>query len=183
LQNSNFYWISSPLNKEVSNFIQSPLVVPIFYNFAKYSLKIPELYYTIAPENQIELKATLGRDDVLTISNETNTFIPLQKIVQNKVILELQDQLLQSGFYTINNRDSTLKTIAFNYNRSESDLTYENLESLIANTKNVSIVPSIDEVFKEINKQQKINWLFKWFLAFSVLFLLIEMLILKYFKI
>lgn len=183
LQSSIFYWVSSPLNKEISDFTQSPLVVPIFYNFAKNSLKIPDLYYTIAPENQIELKATLGKDDVLKISNETNTFIPLQKISQNKVILELRDHILQDGFYTIINKDSTLKTIAFNYNRSESDLTYKNLETLIADNKNVSIASSIDEVFDEINNQQKINSLFKWFLAFSVLFLLIEMLILKYFKI
>ncbi len=183
LQNSYFYWVSSPLNKEISDFTQSPLIVPIFYNFAKNSLKISDLYYTIAPENKIELKATLGKDDVLKISNESNTFIPLQNISQNKVILEFQGHMLQSGFYNIINKDSTLKTIAFNYNRSESDLTYANLESLITNNKNVSIASSIHEVFSEINDQQKMNWLFKWFLAFSVLFLLMEMLILKYFNI
>ncbi len=183
LQNSTFYWVSSPLNKENSDFTQSPLVVPVFYNFAKRSLKIHDLYYTIAPEIKIELKTSLGKDDVLIVSNETNSSIPLQIISQNKVVLEFQDQITQSGFYNIKNKNSTIKTIAFNYNRSESDLTYLNLESLISNKKNISFATSINEVFKEISDDLKINWLFKWFLAFSVLFLLLEMLILKYFNI
>jgi len=177
-----FYWIASPLNKEISDFTQSSLIVPVFYNFAKHSLKTSILYYIIEPETAIEIKATIGKDDVLKISNETNEFIPLQTISQNKVTIQLQNQISQSGFYDIKSDTKILKTIAFNYNREESDLASLNLKDLIANQKNVTISSSIDEVFNEINNQQKINWLFKWFLAFSVLFLLIEMLILKYFN-
>ena len=33
------YWVSSSLKKDNSNFINSPLVVPIFYNFGKLSFK------------------------------------------------------------------------------------------------------------------------------------------------
>ncbi len=181
--NSNFYWVSSPLNKNISNFTQSPLVVPIFYNFAKNSLRNADLYYTIGNENQIEVKTTIGKDDVLSISNGSEVFIPLQNVSQNKVSIQLQNQVLQSGFYNILRNNILLKTVAFNYNRIESDLTYANLESLIAKQKNITISSSIETLLTEINNQQKINWLFKWFLAFSVLFLLIEMLILKYFKI
>ena len=181
--NSNFYWISSPLNKNISDFSQSPLVVPVFYNFAKNSLKYSELYYIIGPENQIEVKTNIGKDDVLTISNGPDVFIPLQNVSQNKVTILVQNLVDQSGFYNILSHDTVLKTIAFNYNRNESNLTYANLETLIGNQDNVTISSSIESLLTEISDQQKINWLFKWFLAFSVLFLLIEMLILKYFKI
>jgi hypothetical protein len=181
--NGNFYWVSSPLNNNASDFTKSPLVVPIFYNFAKNSVTFSKLYYTIGPENQIEVKTSIAKDDVLSISNETENFIPLQKVLQNKVIIQLQHHILQSGFYNILSNNAILKTVAFNYNREESDLTSANLESLIANQKNVTLSPSIETLLTELNNQQKINWLFKWFLAFSVLFLLIEMLILKYFKI
>mgnify|MGYP000182441634 FL=1 len=91
--------------------------------------------------------------------------------------------VLKSGFYNIKNGNETLQTIAFNYNRNESHLSYSDIEQLIKNNNNVSISSSIDNVFNKIYNQQKINWLFKWFLAFSILFLLIEMLLLKYFKI
>ncbi len=183
INNSTIYWIASSLNKKFSDFTQSPLVVPIFYNFAKHSLKSSELFYTIQPNLKIEVQATISKDNVLKIANETTEIIPLQTISQNKVSINFQNHILKSGFYNILSNEKVLKTIAFNYNREESDLNYTDLEPLISNQKNVSISSSLDEVFKEINNQQKINWLFKWFLAFSVLFLLIEMLILKYFKI
>lgn len=178
-----FYWVASPLNKSISDFTQSPLVVPIFYNFSKTSLKASQLYYTIAPENNIEIKASIGKDDVLKISNETSAFIPLQKVSQNKVDLILSDVPLQSGFYKVFIGNNVLKTIALNYNREESDANYADLNSLVGNAENVTVSTSIDDLFDEIENQHKINWLFKWFLAFSVLFLFIEMLLLKYFKI
>jgi len=183
IKNSTIYWVASPLNTNVSNFTESSLVVPVFYNFAKHSLKSSELFYAIQPNLKIEVQTSIGKDEVLKISNEETEFIPLQNISQNKVEIDFQNNILNSGFYKILSNDKVLKTIAFNYKRNESDLSYSNLKTLTSNQKNTSILTSVDEVFEEINNQQKINWLFKWFLAFSVLFLLIEMLILKYFKI
>ena len=177
------FWFASPLNKETSNFIQSSLVVPIFYNFAKNSLKNTQLYFTIEPENKIEILTKIENDNVLKLSNEQNEFIPLQEIFTNKVILTIDGANLKSGFYNIKNYDTNINTLAFNYNKEESNLTYMDLEPLVKNNENISIVQSIDSFFDEIYSQQKINWLFKWFLAFSVLFLLIEMLLIKYFKI
>jgi hypothetical protein len=183
MNNGTFYWVASPLNKSISDFTQSPLVVPVFYNFSKTSLKNSSLYYTIAPENEIEINASIGKDDVLKISNQTNAFIPLQKVSQNKVNLILSDVILQSGFYKISIGNNVLKTIALNYSREESDANYADLNSLVGDADNVTISTSIDNLFDEIENQHKINWLFKWFLAFSQLFLFIEMLLLKYFKI
>lgn len=129
------------------------------------------------------MAASIGKDEVLKISNETNSFIPLQKVSQNKVDLTLSDVILQSGFYKISSNNEVLATISLNYNREESDANYADLKSLAGNAENVTVSASIDDLFNEIGNQQKINWLFKWFLAFSVLFLFIEMLLLKYFKI
>lgn len=180
--NTNFYWISSPLNSKTSNFTKSPLVVPIFYNFGKNSLKFSELYYTITSKTSFDVKTTIEKDNVLEIAGDFTNFIPLQKVSQNKVTIQLQDNILKSGFYQIRNNTKTIKTIAFNYNRLESELNYANLEALGGNSNNISIASSIDTVFDNLTNQQKINWLFKWFLAISVVFLLLEMLLLKYFK-
>lgn len=182
-KNSSLYWIASPLNKNNSNFTQSSLIVPVFYNFAKKSVQLSELYYTISPNTNIDILAEIGKDEVLKVSNETTEFIPLQTISNNKVSLDLQNHILKSGFYNITSANKTLQTIAFNYNRDESNLDYMDLQQLISTNKNITTVASVDAIFSSIHNQQKINWLFKWFLAFSVLFLCIEMLILKYFKI
>jgi hypothetical protein len=167
----------------LENNIPTSIIVPIFYNFARNSLKTNQLYYTIDIDNEIEVKASLQKDRVLKISNATQTIIPLQKILENKVILTMDNAISKCGIYTIESDSTEVGRIAFNYNRAESALNYSDLESIAALNNNVSIATSIAKVFSELNQNQKINWIFKWFLAFSVLFLLIEMLLLKYFNI
>lgn len=181
-ENNVIYWIGSPLSTNTTNFTQSPLIVPIFYNFAKSSLKTSQLYYVINSDISLDIKTKIGKDNVLKITNGTSEFIPLQTVSQNSVRLKPENNIIKSGFYNVLSNNTTIKTLAFNYNREESALNDVNLESIVKNQNNVIISPSIRDAFNEINNQQKINWLFKWFLAFSVLFLLIEMLILKYFN-
>ena len=176
---SDIYWVASPLR----NNIPTSIVVPLFYNFARKSLKINQLYYTIGRDKEIEIKTSLSKDQVLKISTGLSSFIPLQKILQNKVILTLDNAISESGFYTIESDALKVANIAFNYNREESALNYSDIESIATNNNNVSIAASIASVFRELNQNQKINWIFKWFLAFSVLFLLIEILLLKYFNV
>jgi hypothetical protein len=57
-----------------------------------------------------------------------------------------------------------------------------NLEKTFNGQKNVTITNSIPKVFEKIATEQKINYLFKWFLALAILFLLLEIGLLKYFK-
>jgi hypothetical protein len=181
-QNGVVYWVGASLDKQNSNFTQSSLVVPIFYNFGSNSLQVTELYYRIEPNLEIEISAQLNKDQVLKLSNENTEFIPLQKVAPNKVVLNLSNFELNSGFYNIMLNNTVIKTIALNYNKNESVLTYNNVESFFNNENNAVIINSLTNYFEKIDEEQKINWLFKWFLAFSVLFLLVEMLLLNYFK-
>ena len=75
-----------------------------------------------------------------------------------------------------------LKTIAFNYDSNESLLKYSNLTELFKESKNITISNSLEETFTELNKQQEMNSLFRWFLTVAILFLLLEIIILKFFK-
>ncbi len=179
----NIYWFNSPLNIENSNFQNSPVIVPIFYNMGIYSYQFSELYYTIGNENTIEISAKLKKDNILKLKNGANEFIPLQQIFYNKVKLKIADQPNQSGFYTITNNNDTLKTIAFNYNRQESELNYTNINKLFKDVNNIDIYNSVEDTFNELNEQQQIKSLFKWFLGLTVLFLLLEMCILKFFNV
>ncbi|MCF6279132.1 MAG: BatA domain-containing protein [Flavobacteriaceae bacterium] len=177
------YLFSSPLDNSVTNFKNSPLIVPIFYNFGKYSFKIPQLYYTVGKENIIEINTSVKKDEILKLKNETSEFIPLQQVFHNKVQLNTSEQPKTSGFYQVMSNTSTLRSVAYNYNREENDLNYTDLRELFKNESNVSISNSIKKTFKKLNEQQKIKPLFKWFLAFAILFLLLEIFILKFFKV
>ncbi len=182
LTNSNIYYVSSALNKTNSNFLNSPLIVPIFYNFGKMSFKYPKLAYRVAKENIIEIETQTGKDEILTIANEKNSFIPLQQTFQNKVEITTKEQPLEAGFYKVLKQNFKIKDLAFNYPKEESLLTYLDLNKLKENNKNITISNSIKDVFEEINKNNEVHWLWKWFLALAIVSLLLEILILKFYK-
>lgn len=181
LNNSKLYLFSSPLEKDISNFVNSPLVVPVFYNFAKLSLQHSQLYYRIDNKNTIDVYAKLNKDEILSISNGKSTFIPLQQNHQNKVTITTKEQPLEAGFYHIINKKDTLKTIAFNNSTEESSLNFLDTSEL-KDYKNISISNSVEVFFKENNEKNKVTWLWKWFLALAIVSLLLEILILKFLK-
>lgn len=181
--NSSIYWLASPLSKENSNFQSSPLIVPIFYNFGKYSFKTSHFYYTIATENNISIKTEIKNDEVLKLKKENDELIPLQRIFPKKVELTTNELPNKSGFYQVKNNDEIVKTLAYNYDRNESKLRNPNLKELLQDIENTTISNSIKETFKQINEKQQIKPLFKWLLGLAILFLLLEIGILKFFKV
>jgi len=180
--NSKIYWVASSLNKNNSNFLNSSLIVPIFYNFGKLSFQHSKLYYYLDTENSIDIETRLGKDAVLNISNSTSSFIPKQQTFQNKVNITTKSQPLKAGFYNILRKKDTLQTIAYNTPKEESLLNFINLNSLKEANENIEISPSIAAAFKNLNEKNKVHWLWKWFLGLAIVSLLLEILILKFYK-
>ena len=180
--NGSLYWVASALDTENSNFINSPLVVPVFYNFGQRSLQPSKLYYSIGTENKIDVKTALYKDEILSIKSTKNAFIPRQQYTQNKVTLTTLEQPEIANFFHITKKKDTLKTIAFNNPKEESNLAFLNTDRLAKNNENISTSNSIKECFKEINEKSEVHWLWKWFLALAIVSLLLEILILKFFK-
>ncbi|WP_406684116.1 BatA domain-containing protein [Seonamhaeicola sp. MEBiC1930] len=177
-QNKNAYIFSSALNKTNSNFKNWSLIVPTFYNIAKQSLKTPKLYYTIGNENSFEVETQLQQDDILSLEHNGISIIPRQKYFNDKVSINTSETPDMANIYSIKNRNETLKKVSYNYGRSESQLVYQN----ISNLKNITLSNSIAEVFNTLKSDTKINALWKWFVIFALVMLIVEMLILKYFK-
>lgn len=176
----NLFWVSSALNKKNSNFVNSPLIVPIFYNIGQQSLRLPKLYYIAQKSNKIDINAKLKKDEVISLTNEKESFIPLQQIFQNKVTLTTHKKPDFSGFYTAIRQKDTLTTLAFNYQKQESSMQFLNLKKI--DNKNLATATSVKSVLQKIKSDNTIHWLWKWFLALAVVSLLLEILILKFFK-
>ncbi|GAL80156.1 hypothetical protein JCM19274_3726 [Algibacter lectus] len=177
-QNKNTFVFTSALNKEHSNFKNSPLIVPTLYNIGKYSFKIPDLYYTIGKNNSFEVNTQLQQDAVLTLSNQTENMIPEQQLFNNKVLIKTSETPNTANIYSITNKTDVIKNVSYNYDRTESNLLYSNLST----TENINLNNSVAQVFDTIKSDSKINALWKWFVIFALAFLLTEMCILKYFK-
>jgi hypothetical protein len=176
--NSGVYAFSSALNTSNSNFKNSPLIVPVLYNLGKQSLKLSQLYYTIGQPNTIAINAILGQDDILTLSSEETSVIPLQKTYSKSVVLETDDYPNKAGILEVNNKDQVLQNLSFNYDRTESNLNYYDLRAL-----NSAIVStSLSSTINTIKSSSNINVLWKWFVIFALVFLIIEILLLKYLK-
>ncbi|MCO4822124.1 MAG: hypothetical protein KC469_08655, partial [Flavobacteriaceae bacterium] len=80
--------------------------------------------------------------------------------------------------YEISYNNSVIQNVSYNYDRNESILNYITIE----NIDNVTIQESVPELFDTIKSESNINALWKWFVIFAMVFLIIEMLIIKYFK-
>lgn len=179
---AKIYWFSSPLSSEVTNFANSPLIVPTIYNIGQQSLEVSKLYYTLQQQNNIEISKKVGKDEILTLSNATESFIPLQQSFANKVRLTTEDQPKEAGFYKIALKKDTLETVAYNLPKEESLLSFYDVEALANENQNVEVYDSIAELFTEINEKNEVRWLWKLFLVLAIVSLLVEIFILKFFK-
>jgi hypothetical protein len=175
---SNVYAFASALNTKNSNFKNSPLIVPVLYNIGKQSLKLSQLYYTIGKPNTIAVNTVLGQDDILTLSVDESSVIPLQKTYSKSVVLETEDYPNIAGILNVKNKDEILENLSFNYNRKESNLNYYDIQTLRAASINNSLATTIANIKSSTN----VNALWKWFVIFALVFLIIEILLLKYLK-
>lgn len=71
-----------------------------------------------------------------------------------------------------------LRNVAFNYNKSESALDF----LIFSEANDMTISTSVKNTLENINDENKIQWLWKWFLGLAIVSLLLEILILKFFK-
>ncbi len=172
------YRFSAAINQENSNFKNSPLIVPTFYNMAKQSLQLPKLYYVSGQNNTVEIAAELQDDQVIKVSDSTSTFIPLQRKYSNKVSLTFQEQPQKAGTYSLQANEKPLKKISFNYDRKESNLNYAELSGV----ENIEQSESISNFFTAEINANEMNFLWKWFVIFALLFLITEFLLLKFLK-
>ncbi|SDS44835.1 N-terminal double-transmembrane domain-containing protein [Formosa sp. Hel1_31_208] len=177
-QSGNAFRFSAAINTDNSNFKNSPLIVPVLYNIGKQSLKAGDLFYTIGKENVIDIATQLQQDDILTLVNGDNSVIPLQKTFDNKVELITNTYPDVAGIISVKNKDAFLKHLSFNFDRDESNLVYFDTQ----NIDHTAVDNSVASAINQIKSTTNVNELWKWFVIFAVIFLMIEMLILKFLK-
>ncbi len=183
LQNqlASVYVFGAPINKINSNFQNSPLIVPTFYNMAQNSQKTGITAFVVGENNPFLIEAQLTKDEILVLKNDVNSkqnFIPIQQILNNKVKLTFNAYPEIAGNYGIFKEESWLKNISFNYNRTESDLTPPDL-SLLSDFKTID---NLENVFDTLQTDRTNNEIWKWFAILTLLFLVMELFIQKLVK-
>ncbi len=178
IRSGNTFVFTAALNEDNSNIINSPLIVPTIFNIGRQSLKLPELYYTIGNENTFDINTNLQQDEILKLKKDDAELIPQQRTFPKKVSVSMQDSPERDGIYEVINGGVALQSVSFNYNRSESELTYYDLESY----ENLNQSSTVNQMIESIKSNANIKALWKWFAIFALIFLIMEMLILKFIR-
>lgn len=175
---SSVYVFSAPVNTSNSNFQQSPLIVPVFYKMALSKLNNGINTNTIGSNTSYLVSVNLAKDEILTVKNTEEQFIPVQQLLNNKVQLFFNDYPEKAGNYTIYDSKKPIENISFNYPRTESNLDQIN-ETLLSDYKTSD---SISTIFDTLQSNRSDDQIWKWFIIFALLFLTLEMAIIKFVK-
>jgi hypothetical protein len=178
VQKGNHFLSTTPFASEITNFKSSPLIVPTLYNMSLQSLPLPKLYYTTGEPNTFAIPIKLQQDQIITLRDSLSSFIPLQTANSNKVTITTEETPDIAGTYAVMNDADFLENVSFNYDRDESILQYAALEDW----EGVDAHDSIAALFENIVKDNTINEFWKWFAIGAFLFLLAEMLVLRFYK-
>jgi hypothetical protein len=189
-ERGNLYLCAAPLDEDQSNLVRNAeIFVPMLYKMAISTAKDNRIAYTIGKDEVIEsnIAFTVSGEMRYKLKGKTEEFIPVQRAIGNKVVLGINNQILQAGFYNLYlNPTEKLNKFAFNFDRKESNLDYYNSTDLatvvgdqiqiIEGTNAVDITQLIGERSRGI-----IMW--RWFIIAALVFLIIEALLLRFWKV
>jgi hypothetical protein len=180
--------LASPLDDQFTNFHRHALFVPVMYRMASLSKKSFEApYYNInLPTISLRLDS-LNKQDIFKMldANQENELIPNQRISVNELVMELPKNTLQPGYYELMLGTQSRATLAFNLDKNESyleQLSQDEIFSEFDNNSNLTIfdVNDADNFSKEVKKNKFGVPLWKYAIILSLLFLLAEVLLIRF---
>lgn len=171
------YVFTTSLNLENSNFQNSPLIVPVMFNMAVNALPISQLYYNLSSRNTIAINTTVNQDEIVSLSNDTSEIIPRQQAFDNYVLITTGEEFSHAGNYKVQSNDEKIAVLSFNNDRRENQLHYYSNADLGAD-----LPASMNELLYKLSQEQMVLALWKYFVLGALLFLICELLILKFVK-
>ena len=183
-KNGRIYQFTSPLSKEYNNFKEHALFVPTLINIATSSCKLTPQYYTLGETRYIISKERSNDIQSIRISGNNFDIVPTIINQNGKKLIDHNEQITESGVYSISFNNKIKEKIAFNINSSENKIkTIDNKKlTNIKSRNNLNFINSDIELSNQIkNNESKEYW--KIALMLSLLFFGIEILLIKKIKI
>jgi hypothetical protein len=114
-----------PLVDDYSNLPHHALLVPLMFRMALLSGRDQPLFYTIGQDESVEtLPIQTSDKQLVKLVNKQQTILPDVRQQAGGTTLYFSDQVHDPGNYQLKKQDTVIATLAFNNNRSESDLSY-----------------------------------------------------------
>jgi len=206
------YFSAAPLNEQVNDLVRNgEIFVPMLFKMAIAGTKGRQIAYTIGKDEVLEArhKVAATGETIYKLRRSADSgqaaedaapagaadqqagaqqeFIPEQRILGSKVLLTPGTQLHDAGWYRLHLLgDSTLAAYGFNYDRKESDLSYKGDEALAEGLpKNMKVIAENAEANfgQVVDEQERGIVLWRWCIVFTLLFLALEVLFLRLWKV
>lgn len=188
----SLYVFTTDLQNSSGNFPRHALFPPTLYNLAYLSVPEAPLYYTLGQVEMIELQGLVdpneSNDMPFKLLQNDVAAIPGQQIRQGDLLLETYEAVGDAGWYTLQRSDSTYGHLAFNYDRRESDPSVWSEDDLIMAVTNWpeqakgQYSGAQSQLAGVLQKDTSGRSLWKVCILLTLLFVLIEVLLLKFWK-
>ncbi len=188
-EKGNLYLCAAPLDVKYNSLAQSgEIFVPMLYKMALSTGKDQRIAYTIGKDNLLETdNKSSDAEMIYKLKGQAEEFIPEQKNIGPKAILSINNQIKEAGYYNLFlNEGETLAKFAFNYDRKESKLDYYTeleLEQIAEGKLDVIKADAATNFTELIGERSRGVVLWKWCLIGVLIFLLIEILLIKLWKV
>jgi len=196
------YLSAAPLDERASDLVRhGEIFVPLLFKTAIAGSKGRQIAYTLGRDEVLEIPHTVSaageiiykmrrRPDNTAAEGGSSAstvpeFIPEQRILGAKALLTPGTQLTEAGWYEVTLRDSVAAVFAYNYDRAESDLrclSDEELEQQLAANMRILTRNAKADFTAVVTEEDRGVALWRWCLAFALLFLAMETLLLRLWK-
>ena len=173
------------LSDDFSNLQRHALFLPLMFRIALLSGHDQPLFYTIGQNEAIEIPTVqTGEKQLLKLVKDSINIIPDVRQQEGSTLLYLSDQVQQSDTYNLQKQDSTIAVLAFNDNRSESDLSYLTHVDLakILPKSGAILQAGTDSLKNEVTDINIGLQLWKLCIILALIFLATEILLVRYYK-
>jgi hypothetical protein len=186
-QSGNLFLMACPLEKTFTDFYNHALFVPLMYRMAALNKRSEQKPYYSLSSSLISISAdSLVGEEPIKMHGKQE-MIPQQRRLGDRVLLEVPKFSADPGFYNVTFKKDTLDVVAFNLDKAESILnsfTGEEAKAQLGGTKSISIFSATSpEAFRNEIKERYLGTpLWKYALLLALIFLLVEVLLLRFLK-
>ena len=183
------YLSAVPMADSHTNFHRHAIFVPVMLNIALQGGATQPAYHTIGQDQPVSVPGKGSRQgEVFTLHRDGFEVIPEQRRRGNQIHLWFHDQIGEAGNYLLSLNGEEAGGLSFNYDRRESLMDcysknelQDKLEDM--QTEGVRVVDTGDRPMENVLQEMGMGRsLWRWFIAIALLFLLAEVILIRFWK-
>lgn len=188
--NGNVFSFSTRLDNQWTDFADNSLFVPIMMKMAMLGSGVERLSYTIGEDKELTINSLDVFDEGsarIKAANGAFEVIPMVEMSDNHTIIRMYDQISNAGFYDVCNGNDVVRKSAWNDSRLESEMKFKSQDEIdkMLRDKGLNVIAVVKFATHSADVMNAVlhrSMLWKSFILLSLLAMLSEILILRFWK-